>query len=83
MQAKDKAELRHDLAVPSPDPGRILVRTHAVALNPSDWMALESFSRAGAGIGFDFAGTVVELGSGTKHLWAVGDRVAGMVHGCE
>ena len=82
VQAKDKAQLRHNLAIPSPSAGQILVRTHAVALNPSDWMALEHFSRAGAGMGFDFAGTVAELGSDTDHIWAIGDRVAGMVHGC-
>lgn len=83
MQGKGRALLRQDLTIPSPDPGQILIRTHAVALNPSDWMALQFFSRAGAGMGFDFAGTVAELGSGTSHFWNVGDRVAGMVHGCE
>lgn len=82
VQAKDRAQLRHDLAIPSPNPNQILIRTRAVALNPSDWMALELFSRAGAGMGFDFAGTVVELGSGTHQLWEIGERVAGMVHGC-
>ncbi|KAI7263569.1 hypothetical protein KC345_g9096, partial [Hortaea werneckii] len=34
-----------------------------------------------AGLGFDFGGTVVELGTNTSYLWDVGDRVAGMVHG--
>merc|ERR1712070_1280643 len=81
MQGEGKAFLCGDLSIPRPGPGQILVRTHAVALNPSDWMALEYSSRAGAGLGFDFGGTVVELGSNTSYLWDVGDRVAGMVHG--
>lgn len=81
VQAEGQAHLRHDLTIPSPDAGQILVRTQAVALNPSDCMALQFFSRAGAGMGFDFAGTIVELGLGTEHHWAMGDRVAGMVHG--
>lgn len=83
MQGKGNAVLQHDLAIPSAEPGQVLIRTHAVALNPSDWMSLELFYRRGAGMGFDFAGTVVELGSNTNHLWALGDRVAGLVHGCE
>ncbi|KAM0718767.1 hypothetical protein Q7P37_005838 [Cladosporium fusiforme] len=82
IQGKGEARLHDDLPIPSPDPGQILIRTHAVALNPSDWMSLDLFPRAGAGMGYDFAGTVTELGSGTEHLWAIGDRVAGMVHGC-
>lgn len=40
MQGKGKALLQGGLSIPDPEPGQILVRTHAVALNPSDWMAL-------------------------------------------
>lgn len=79
MTGPGKAQVRHDLAVPSPDYGQLLIRTRAVSLNPSDWMALDAFGRPGAGVGFDFAGEVREIGEGCAN-WKVGDRVAGFVH---
>lgn len=83
MSGPGKAKLEHDLAIPSPGPFELLIRTCAVALNPSDWMALDAFARPGAGTGYDFAGEVVEIGESVDSSWAVGDRVAGFVHGCE
>lgn len=50
-----------------------------MALNPSDWMALDAFGKPGAGVGFDFAGEILEIGKGCPR-WNVGDRVAGFVH---
>ena len=81
MQSRGKATVEHDLAIPSPDAFELLIRVHAVALNPSDWMALDTFARPGAGAGYDFAGEVVEMGERVSD-WAVGDRLAGFVHGC-
>lgn len=80
MRGKGEADVQHDLGIPSPDPGQILIRTRAVALNPSDWMAWDSFFRPGAGMGYDFAGEVVDIGDGTSQRWSVGDHVAGLVH---
>ena len=83
MTGPGKAQVRHDLAIPSPDYGQLLIRTQAVALNPSEWMAMDAFGKPGAGVGFDFAGEVLEIGDGCAG-WNVGDRVAGFVHasGC-
>lgn len=83
MKGPGQAQVEHDLAIPSPGPFELLIHTRAVALNPSDWMALDTFARPGAGAGYDFAGEVVEVGENGKAHWMVGDRVAGFVHGCE
>lgn len=82
MKGPGQAQVEHDLAIPSPGPFELLIHTRAVALNPSDWMALDTFARPGAGAGYDFAGEVVEVGENVKAHWIVGDRVAGFVHGC-
>ncbi|CAG8257411.1 unnamed protein product [Penicillium salamii] len=81
VQGPGKAKVEHNLAIPSPDAFELLIRVHAVALNPSDWMALDAIARPGAGAGYDFAGEVVEIGENVNSPWAVGDRVAGFVHG--
>jgi NADPH:quinone reductase-like Zn-dependent oxidoreductase len=60
----------------------ILVRTTAVALNPTDWKHVYvGFNVVGAVVGCDYAGVVQEVGSAVKSGWKPGDRVAGVVHG--
>lgn len=83
MQGPGKAHVEHGLAIPSPDACELLIKVHAVALNPSDWMALDHLGRPGAGAGYDFAGEIVEIGKNLNSQWTVGDRVAGFVHGSE
>ena len=63
--------------VPHAGPGEVLVKLEATALNPLDWkvqalgLLVEKFP---AILGFDAAGTIVQLGEGvTSH--AIGDRV--------
>ncbi|PWY71020.1 GroES-like protein [Aspergillus heteromorphus CBS 117.55] len=58
----------------------VLVRTAAVALNPSDHKLLDQSTTPGAIAGADFAGTVVRLGSPDSHLH-IGDRVLGCAFG--
>ncbi|KAJ5970420.1 Polyketide synthase enoylreductase [Penicillium vulpinum] len=77
--------LSHDVAIPTLSPNEILIETKAVAINPSDYKMSQKFPSVGAIIGSDFAGTVVETGSGVAQLsrpLAIGDRVCGAVHGC-
>lgn len=81
MTGAGEAQLEHTLAIPSPDPGQVLIKVRAIALNTPDWMALDYFGRPGAGMGFDFAGEVVEIGA-NGGIWIIGDRVAGFVHAC-
>lgn len=61
----------------------VLIRTAAVAINPVDAKMLDYSPAPNTTAGYDFAGTVVALGSAVLAggKFAVGDRVAGMVHG--
>ncbi|MGC5362136.1 NADP-dependent oxidoreductase [Streptomyces sp. DT24] len=72
-----------ELAMPSPGPGQILVRTAASAVNPVDIEVRSGRAAANVNqpfplvLGWDLAGTVVDLGEGTDRF-AVGDRVVAM-----
>jgi NADPH:quinone reductase-like Zn-dependent oxidoreductase len=41
----------------------LLVKTHAVALNPTDWKHIHYIPTKGARVGCDYAGEVLEVGS--------------------
>ncbi|KAF8865528.1 putative zinc-binding oxidoreductase ToxD [Acephala macrosclerotiorum] len=62
----------------------ILVKTIAVALNPTDWQTLNEKFRPGTThslLGCDAAGIVVEVGSKVTKRFEKGDRVFGFSHG--
>ncbi|KAK3292074.1 chaperonin 10-like protein [Chaetomium fimeti] len=60
----------------------ILVRTTAVALNPTDWKHVYvGFNVVGAVVGCDYAGVVEQVGPKVTKPFVKGDRVCGMVHG--
>ena len=59
----------------------ILVRTVAIALNPTDWTTLEAQGENGSLVGCDFAGIVEEVGPTVTKKFKKGDRVAGFGHG--
>ncbi|KAF2226023.1 putative ToxD-like zinc binding oxidoreductase [Elsinoe ampelina] len=69
--------------IPTPTlaPNQVLVRVTAVALNPTDHKHIDILSPRGSIIGCDYAGTVACVGTAATHLWTVGDRIAGTVHG--
>ncbi|CRG82766.1 hypothetical protein PISL3812_00112 [Talaromyces islandicus] len=69
------------VAVPRIAVDEVLVRTAAVALNPSDHKLLDQSTTAGAISGSDFAGVVVHVGSSVQDRMSVGDRVFGIVFG--
>ncbi|KAI0369018.1 GroES-like protein [Pilatotrama ljubarskyi] len=66
-----------DIGIPKPGPGKLLVRIEAAALNPADWK-IQTYGILAQEypciLGFDAAGTVVEVGSGVNG-YAVDDRV--------
>ncbi|CAG7974604.1 unnamed protein product [Penicillium salamii] len=62
----------------------VLIKTMAVALNPTDWKHIDFISTKGATAGCDYSGIIEEMGSDVDpaHGLQVGDRVAGFNHGC-
>lgn len=58
----------------------LLVKTVAVALNPSDWKHLDRVDTPTT-IGCDYAGIVEEVGPKVTKSWKKGDRVCGVTHG--
>ncbi|KAI0487510.1 GroES-like protein [Xylaria cf. heliscus] len=78
-----KLTIRHNIPMPPLTPNSVIVKTAAVAINPSDAKFLDYSPAPGAIHGTDYAGTVVALGGDAivSRGLAVGDRVAGMVHG--
>lgn len=70
-----------DVPIPAISDLEILVKVHAVALNPTDFKHIDIISPPNSICGCDYAGTVVEVGKNAKGGWKVGDRVAGCVHG--
>ena len=77
-----EAKVVHDRPRPRLRPAYLLVRVHAVALNPTDCKAISQGRAATDGLlGCDFAGTVEEIGSEVTKPWERGDRIFGCVHG--
>lgn len=80
-QSQGEAAVK-EIARPKLQDEYILVKTKAVALNPTDWKTLSS-SRAIADstLGCDYAGIVEEVGSAVTASLKPGDRVAGFTFG--
>jgi NADPH:quinone reductase-like Zn-dependent oxidoreductase len=74
-----------DFADPKPGPGEVLVRVHAVSLNPIDWKMRSGSAKdrfpltLPAILGRDLAGLVLELGEGVTGF-KEGDRVFAVAH---
>jgi len=74
-----KVKVVSDRAVPQPGHGQVLLRVEASSVNPVDYKLLSQpffkvFSLSPKVLGFDVAGTVVEVGSGCTRL-KLGDEV--------
>ncbi|KAJ5083466.1 hypothetical protein N7456_012893 [Penicillium angulare] len=76
-----KEGLVTDRAIPALRDDYILVKTVAVALNPTDWKHIANLAPPGALIGCDYAGIVEEVGKSVKKPFKKGDRICGFVHG--
>jgi NADPH:quinone reductase-like Zn-dependent oxidoreductase len=79
--SKDVAKLETNVPLPKlQGDDWILVKTKAVALNPTDWKSISNSPSPGAISGCDYAGVVEEVGKSVSNL-KIGDRVAGFVRG--
>ncbi|KAH8896252.1 GroES-like protein [Thozetella sp. PMI_491] len=82
IQGSDGQTLTPTRPTPQPREDEVLVRVHAVAINPCDWKMPTKFPTLGASSGSDFAGVVAAIGSAcSAYGFRVGDRVASAVHG--
>ncbi|BCS27924.1 zinc-binding alcohol dehydrogenase family protein [Aspergillus puulaauensis] len=70
-----------DVSIPSITDNEVLVKVHAVALNPIDFKDIDVLSPRNSVIGCDYAGEVTQVGKNAGQRWQVGDRIAGFVHG--
>jgi aspyridone synthetase trans-acting enoyl reductase len=69
-----------DIDVPAPHRGSMLVRVHAIALNPRDAKIVDFNNAPGSLGGCDFAGTVEKVGEGVTRF-TKGDRVLAVTFG--
>lgn len=82
MQGGKEAKVVTDRPLPKLRDGYVLVKTVAVALNPTDWKHIDTLNVAGHLCGCDYAGIVQEVSEhGVNKKWKKGDRIAGMAHG--
>lgn len=81
IQGIKEVELVPDRPIPNLRDDYILVKTAAVALNPTDWKHIDYLGVDGALSGCDFAGTVEDVGKAVTKQWKKDDRVAGFAHG--
>lgn len=73
-----------EIAIPAIEDDHILVKTIAVALNPTDWQTLDEVPRPGftySMLGTEAAGIIVEVGKGVTKKFKKGDPVAVLAHG--
>lgn len=76
--------LAHDAPVPRLRPKTLLVKTTAVAINPSDYKVGANRPALRATVGMDFVGKILQMDAAAAELrpdLAIGDRVCGFVHG--
>lgn len=78
----NKAIIQSDRPIPRLRDDYILVKTVAIAINPTDWKHIErGLADNGCLVGCDFAGIVENVGKHVTKLWSKGERVAGFTHG--
>src|SRR5712671_4443500 len=77
------AEIISSHPVPKVRDGVIVVKTVAVALNPTDWKHIDKMAVEGTLVGVDYAGIVEEVGDGVRKDLKKGDKVFGAVHGSD
>lgn len=80
IKSKNNAQVVTDAKKPELRPDYLLVKTYAVALNPTDWKHI-TFVDAEVTSGCDFAGVVEEVGPEVTKSFKKGDRVYGVIHG--
>ncbi|KAF2801093.1 GroES-like protein [Melanomma pulvis-pyrius CBS 109.77] len=81
VKAPNVAEV-NNVPLPKLRDDYIIIKTKAVALNPTDWKFLGK-GPVGAISGCDYSGVVEEVGKAVTVPFKVGDKVAGFVRGAD
>ncbi|CAI4035977.1 hypothetical protein SMKI_14G1880 [Saccharomyces mikatae IFO 1815] len=78
-----KAVVKHDIPIPELEEGFVLIKTVAVAGNPTDWKHIDyKIGPQGALLGCDAAGQIVKLGPNVDAAeFSIGDYIYGVIHG--
>lgn len=79
LDGKDQKFRVESAEVPKPNADEVVIKNHAIAINPVDWKIQDSgmfIKNWPIVLGCDVAGEIVEVGSDVKHL-KKGDRVMG------
>lgn len=80
LDAETKTATLSSVNIPTPGPGEVLVKVHAIALNPVDSLyTYNPLGKTGRIVGSDFAGTVHQPDSASH--FQHGQRVAGFLQG--
>ncbi|KZF20177.1 oxidoreductase-like protein [Xylona heveae TC161] len=81
IESTGVAKLVQNAPVPTLRDDYILVKTAAVALNPTDWKHIDFLASKGAIVGCDYSGVVEKVGPAVTNSLKPGDKVAGFIHG--
>lgn len=81
IQGPNEAKIFSDVPILVVRPGYLLVKVECVGLNPTDWKHIDFLATANATSGYDYSGTVVEVGPEVVKAFEKGDRIAGFAHG--
>ncbi|KAJ0413514.1 chaperonin 10-like protein [Aspergillus carlsbadensis] len=80
---KGKATIQ-EVPIPKLRDDYILIKVNAVGVNPTDWKGVDlGIAEVGSRVGCDYAGVVEEVGPKVTKAFKKGDRITGMVHGCD
>jgi NADPH:quinone reductase-like Zn-dependent oxidoreductase len=80
LDSESKTASVSSVNIPTPGPGEVLVKVHAIALNPVDSLyTYNPLGKTGRIVGSDFAGTVHQPDSASDFQY--GQRVAGFLQG--
>lgn len=71
-----------EVPFPQPKDDCIIVKTKAIALNPTDWKSL-TYAPPDVIVGCDYSGVIEQVGKNVTRDYKVGDKVAGFIGGCE
>ncbi|KAF7185518.1 Protein TOXD [Pseudocercospora fuligena] len=81
VREKTSTAVLKAIPIPRVPDDYILIRTVAVALNPTDWTTIDAEGANETLVGVDYAGTVEAVGKAVTRPFRKGDRVAGLAHG--